>query len=141
MLFPGWRVELQGTWKSALRRISYSWLCQPHLAVKISDAGEIHSLYRQSTSSASSFFIARQKCLFNFHFLTKFLPHSLVTGRIHYFFWETYYVVWGWLSESDSSKDQLLKRCVFFWKSFMNWFPLIIIAYEVKQSLFAFLSC
>jgi len=69
MVFPGWTAELEATWRSALRRNRYFQLCQSRLTIKISDVGEIHKLYRQSTSSASPSLSLDKfaKCLFKFY--------------------------------------------------------------------------
>lgn len=84
MVFLLWRVELEGTWKSSLRRISYNWLCQPHLTIKISDSGEIHNLHRRPTSNASSSLTLDKNAFLIFTVNLIFLPHAPVIGTIDF---------------------------------------------------------
>lgn len=144
MVFPGWRVELEGTWKSsALRRINHTWLYQPYLTINISDVGETHNLYTQSTSSASSFLSLDKNAFFNFHCKSSiFAPcTSNRENRLCHSFEKPITSYQGGSQSLIVAKTSSWKDVYPFENHLWTNFPLIIIAFEEKQSLFAFLSC
>lgn len=143
MVFPGWRVELEETGKSsALRRISYAWLCQPHLIIKISDVGETQATYFQcfilliTRQKLPSLFLYSQSKSNIFALCTNNREKRLFSS------FEKPIMSYQGGSQSLTVARNSSWKCMYpFENHLWTSFSLIIIAYEAKQSLFAFLSC